>query len=566
MDYFTAGLGGIGLFLLGMWLITEGLRLAAGESLEQLLARWTSSRVRGLASGTLLTALLQSSSAVTVAVIGFANAGLMQFERAVWVIFGSNLGTTFTAWLVALVGFSLKIDNFALPLVGIGALVRVFSPVARHRSFGMALAGFGILFLGIETLSGGFSALGDGVALDGRYNNVVLMVIIGTLLTAVMMSSAAVIVIALSALAAGFLTLQDAAAVVIGTNIGTTVTALIAAIGATSHAKRLASAHLLFNLLTGVVALAALSPFVALVIWLGDALGYADQPTMMLVLFHTLFNVLGIVLMTPLEPAMSRFLMTRFVERETRGVQLRYLDRNVAAVPDAAPAAICREFETLFSDYPQAVAGLPVATAARHAASVTRQQHLDAIGDFFVEVSRYPVSDQASAQMSMGWRIQHNLVYAEETLQRLNTLGNELQRMPDYEVTRDMLKPWFDDVATQLGNILAGTQGVLEFVELAPAYDKVKRALLHAALAGHISRASLDAGLQMCSLSRRLAEQWLRALGHLRAMQAETSVSPASASANSPIVAEAGPVQDNLAPDRPVEDGQPNSQDNSTPS
>src|SRR5690606_27288267 len=290
--------------------------------------RWTSSRVRGLASGTLLTALLQSSSAVTVAVIGFANAGLMQFERAVWVIFGSNLGTTLTAWLVALVGFSLKIDNFALPLVGVGALVRVFSPVARHRSFGMALAGFGILFLGIETLSGGFSALGDGVALDGRYNNVVLMVIIGAVLTAVMMSSSAAIAVALSALAAGLLTLPDAAAVVIGTNIGTTVTALIAAIGATSHAKRLAIAHLLFNLLTGVVALLALSPFVALVIWLGDAFGYADQPTMMLALFHTLFNVLGIVLMTPLEPAMSRFLMTRFVERETRGVQLRYLDRN----------------------------------------------------------------------------------------------------------------------------------------------------------------------------------------------------------------------------------------------
>lgn len=571
MDYFTAGLGGIGLFLLGMWLITEGLRLAAGESLEQLLARWTSSRVRGLASGTLLTALLQSSSAVTVAVIGFANAGLMQFERAVWVIFGSNLGTTLTAWLVALVGFSLKIDNFALPLVGIGALVRVFSPVARHRSFGMALAGFGILFLGIETLSGGFSALGDGVALDGRYNNVVLMVIIGAVLTAVMMSSSAAIAVALSALAAGLLTLPDAAAVVIGTNIGTTVTALIAAIGATSHAKRLAIAHLLFNLLTGVVALLALSPFVALVIWLGDVFGYADQPTMMLALFHTLFNVLGIVLMTPLEPAMSRFLMTRFVERETRGVQLRYLDRNVAAVPDAAPAAICREFETLFSDYPQAVAGLPVATAARHAASVARQQHLDAIGDFFVEASRYPVSDQASAQMSMGWRIQHNLVYAEETLQRLNTLGNELQRMPDYEATRDMLKPWFDEVAEQLGNILGGSQGVLEFVELAPAYDKVKRVLLQSALAGHISRASLDTGLQMCSLSRRLAEQWLRALGHLRAMQAETAVSPPSSSSSPDAVVpvQDEPVQDNLASndlarDSEIQDGSPKRQGGDT--
>jgi phosphate:Na+ symporter len=299
--------------------------------------------------------------------------------------------------------------------------------------------------------------------------------------------------------------------------------------------------------------------------------GYADQPTMMLALFHTLFNVLGIVLMTPLEPAMSRFLMTRFVERETRGVQLRYLDRNVAAVPDAAPAAICREFETLFSDYPQAMAGLPVATAARQAASVERQQHLDAIGDFFVEASRYPVSDQASAQMSMGWRIQHNLVYAEETLQRLNTLGNELQRMPDYEATRDMLTPWFDQVAEQLGNILAGSQGVLEFVELAPAYDKVKRTLLQSALAGHISRASLDTGLQMCSLSRRLAEQWLRALGHLRAMQAETAVSPPSSS-SSPDAAmpvQDEPVQDNLASnnlgrDSEIQDGSSKQQGSDT--
>src|SRR5690554_964219 len=110
MSYLSVGLGGVGLFLLGMWLITEGLRLAAGASLERLLARWTSSRWRGLLSGILLTAVIQSSSVVTVAAIGFVNAGLMSFQRAVWVIFGSNVGTTLTAWLVALIGFKFQID------------------------------------------------------------------------------------------------------------------------------------------------------------------------------------------------------------------------------------------------------------------------------------------------------------------------------------------------------------------------------------------------------------------------------------------------------------------------
>jgi len=144
MEYLSTGLGGIGLFLLGMWLITEGLRLAAGPSLENLLASWTSSKRRGLLAGTFLTAVVQSSSVVTVAVIGFVNAGLISFQRAVWVIFGSNLGTTLTAWLVALIGFKLKIDAFALPIIGLGALMRIFSPSDRYRSFGMALAGFGM--------------------------------------------------------------------------------------------------------------------------------------------------------------------------------------------------------------------------------------------------------------------------------------------------------------------------------------------------------------------------------------------------------------------------------------
>ncbi|MDF1630635.1 MAG: Na/Pi symporter [Alcanivoracaceae bacterium] len=522
MEYLSTGLGGIGLFLLGMWLITEGLRLAAGSSLEALLASWTSSKRRGLLAGTFLTAIVQSSSVVTVAVIGFVNAGLISFQRAVWVIFGSNLGTTLTAWLVALIGFKLKIDAFALPIIGMGALMRIFAPSDRYRSFGMALAGFGILFLGIETLSGGFSSLSEQVSLDDDRYGVIAMVVIGFVLTTLMMSSSAAVAVVLTALAGGLVGFADAAAVVIGTNIGTTTKALLATLGSTSSAKRLAMAHVFFNLLTGAVALILLGPLLTLVLWLGHISGYGNEPVTMLALFHSIFNLLGIALMWPLEPLMSRFLMTRFVVAEEQGVALRYLDRNVASVPDAVPMALCREFEPLLGEYPGTVAGLLEPDPERRKANGIRHKRLEAIGDFFVEASRYPISAEAANFFSDGWRIQHNLLYADETLMQLDNLSEPLRRSPDYQRIREPLESWFASVSQHLQSILCGTEGSLDFVVLAPAYEQVKLKLLQSALAGQISRASLDSALQMCSLSRRVAEQWLRALHHWQEMKAET--------------------------------------------
>jgi phosphate:Na+ symporter len=539
MEYLSTGLGGIGLFLLGMWLITEGLRLAAGPSLESLLASWTSSKRRGLMAGTLLTGLVQSSSVVTVAVIGFVNAGLISFQRAVWVIFGSNLGTTLTAWLVALVGFKLQIDAFALPIIGLGALMRIFSPSDRYRSFGMAIAGFGILFLGIETLSGGFSSLSEKVSLDDERYGVIAMVVIGFVLTTLMMSSSAAVAVVLTALAGGMVGFADAAAVVIGTNIGTTTKALLATIGATSNAKRLAIAHVFFNLLTGAVALILLSPLLTLVLWAGDVSGYDNEPVTLLAFFHTIFNLLGVALMWPLEPLMSRFLTTRFVVAEEQGIKPRFLDQNVASVPDAVPMALCREFEPLLAEYPGTVAGLLEPEVERRTHSGIRHKRLEAIGDFFVEASRYPISANTAKFFSDGWRIQHNLLYVDETLLRLDDLGESLRKSPDYERIREPLGSWFASVSQHLKAILGGTEGTLDFVVLAPAYEEVKLKLLQLALAGQINRVSLDAALQMCSLSRRLAEQWLRALRHWQEMKAATETPTAQSSLASPVTASA---------------------------
>jgi len=239
-------LGGIGLFLLGMILMTDGLKTAAGNALRKALARFTGGPLSALLSGATLTALVQSSSATTLATIGFVSAGILTFEQAVGVVFGANLGTTSTGWLVSLLGFKVSIAAFALPMVGAGALANLLGR-GRWRAAGLAVAGFGLIFVGIDQLQVGMAGLatrldpsmlpGDNLA--GR----LALVGLGVLMTVVMQSSSAAVATTLAALHAGTIGLDHAAALVIGQNVGTTVTAGLAAIGASTAARRTALAH-----------------------------------------------------------------------------------------------------------------------------------------------------------------------------------------------------------------------------------------------------------------------------------------------------------------------------------
>ncbi|UCH54210.1 MAG: Na/Pi cotransporter family protein, partial [Pseudomonadota bacterium] len=264
--------GGTGLFLLGMWLMTDGLKLSAGGALRAILTHGTRTVPRGIASGALITAVVQSSSAVTVAAIGFVNAGLMGLGQAVAVIYGANIGTTMTGWLVALVGFHLNIAAFALPAVGIGMLARVFGANGRLGPIGQALAGFGLFFLGIDVLRTTFLNLGDVFDL-GAYAGegvlpLLLFVGIGIVLTTLIQSSSAAMVLALTAAGGGAIPLNAAAALVIGTNIGTTSTAMLAVIDATPNARRVAAAHVIFNFIAALAALAMLPLLIAGLNWL----------------------------------------------------------------------------------------------------------------------------------------------------------------------------------------------------------------------------------------------------------------------------------------------------------
>tara|TARA_R110002110_G_scaffold414951_1_gene646733 strand:+ start:24425 stop:26119 length:1695 start_codon:yes stop_codon:yes gene_type:complete len=351
MTLFSSLIGGLGLLLIGMALMSDGLKLAAGNSLRDFLAQWTNTRSRGLFSGFMITGIVQSSSAVTVATIGFANAGMLSLERAVWVIYGSNVGTTMTAWIVALIGFQVNIEGLALPLVGIGALLKLTGADSRRASFGMALVGFGLLFLGISILKTSFENLGSDFSFPVIENlNVLaicLYVLLGFLLTTLMQSSSAAMVIALSAAEGGLLDINAAAAVVIGANLGTTTTALISVFGATPTAKRVAMSHVFFNLLTALVAVFLLSPM----LWLGSTLqnflGLNTSAAVSLALFHSVFNIVGVILMWPISSTLVAFLTKRFRSREEEQAQPRYLDKNVLTMPYLAIDSMALEIKRI---------------------------------------------------------------------------------------------------------------------------------------------------------------------------------------------------------------------------
>ncbi len=328
--------GGIGLFLLGMALLTEGVKAYAGQSLRLALLRFTGTPAKAFVSGALATSLLQSSSATTVTVIGFVSAGILSFPQAIGVIFGASLGTTATGWLVAGLGLKFSIGLYAMPLVGIGAFLHLLAE-GRTRAFGTALAGFGLIFMGIDLLQEGMRGLTDlvdpGRIPQGGFLAHLAAMLAGIFLTVAMQSSSAAVATALTALHTGAIHFEQAASLVVGAAIGTTVTGIIAAIGGTVPAKRTALAHVLFNLATGLVAVVLLPLLLKVIEVAQERLGL-EGGALGLAAFHTVFISLGVLLFLPF---VDRF--AAFIEKllPDRGPHLtRHLDRTVLRTPSVA--------------------------------------------------------------------------------------------------------------------------------------------------------------------------------------------------------------------------------------
>ncbi|WP_333662112.1 Na/Pi cotransporter family protein [Acinetobacter sp.] len=332
-------MGGIGLFLLGMTLMTDSLKAMAGEALRQWLVRFTDSPIKAVLSGIGLTLVVQSSTATTLATIGFVSAGVLSFSHAIGVIIGANIGTTSTGWMVALLGLKFSISSFALPLIGIGALLKLLGK-ERVGFIGLTLAGFGLLFFGIQLLQDAMSGVAELIDLSRWAEPTLLMrlflVLVGILMTIVLQSSSAAITTTLAALSTQTINLEQTLALVIGQNIGTVATALLAAIGATTSAKRTAAVHVIFNVVTAVFAFTLLSPAF---IWAYNHIEAIHQlgAVLLVAAFHTCFSVLGACIFMPLLPRFEQFIIYLLPEKEYSTT--RYLDESLYSVPALAIAA-----------------------------------------------------------------------------------------------------------------------------------------------------------------------------------------------------------------------------------
>ncbi len=518
--------GGIGLFLLGMRLMTEGLRIAAGRALRRILARWTATRMRALLSGILITSLVQSSSAVTVAVIGFANAGLLTLGQSVAVIYGSNVGTTVTGWLVALVGIHVNVKATALPAIGLGMALRLAPNNQRLGALGEALAGFGLFFLGIDVLKTAMSGMQDQLPMDSLVVagplGVLLLTFAGFFLTLMMQSSSAAIAIILTSVASEVIPIEAGACLVIGANVGTTTTAAIAVVGATSNAKRVAMAHVAFNVLTGVVALLTLPLLLFGVARFREVLGLGAQPAAVVAAFHTLFNLLGVLLMWPLTKPLVDFLRRRFQTPEEEEGRARYLDRNVLATPVLAIGALGLELARMGVIARQ----MSQQSLRREAGSVAlghRREALErlvaATGDFVTELQRQRLSQDIGPALAIALRVARYYAEAAELAQTVAAAGETLEALPpDSEAE---VRAFESEVVLLLERTAVDLEGTDPIVagealaDLEHRYAALKNALLEEGARGRIPISGLVAQLDRLSNIRRLAEQMERGARYL---------------------------------------------------
>jgi len=353
---------GLALFLFGMQCLEDGLRQLAGGQLERLLALSTATPFKSLMFGVTATMLVQSSSLVSLLTIAFLSTGLIQLAAGISILFGANLGTTSGIWLLALAGQNISLGPLALPLLVFGVLGSFTGP--RGQAIGRVVMGVAFLFLGIDQMKAGFSVVAG--AFDPlQYQlpgiaGALLFTGVGLLVTVVLQSSHATLMLTLAALAGGQLALEQSLAIAIGSNLGSTVTAVIGALGGARAGQRLALAHVLFNLTTGVLALLLLVPLAALVQVLTAPLGLGDNVLIQLALFHSLFNAMGVALFWPWqgwlagllirwlpEPVEPPVLITEIVQPEEQISHARYLDESALASADSAASAVVQELQHL---------------------------------------------------------------------------------------------------------------------------------------------------------------------------------------------------------------------------
>jgi len=424
-------IGGLGLFLFGMKMMSEGLKKVAGERMKKVLEMLTSTPVIGLAVGTVVTLLIQSSSATSVMVIGFVNAGLITLRQAISVIIGANIGTTFTAWLVSFLAV-FKITSYALPAIGVGFLLMAIGKRRTQRSWGEVLLGFGTLFLGIHFMKEAFGPLEGSEQVREIFitfsNYPLLGVLVGTIATMMLQSSSATIALVQVLAFEGVLDFQSAIPLILGDNIGTTITAQIASIGSNRNARRAAWAHTMFNLL-GVSYMIAL-----IIIFPGWYMNFIDslipgpvtpQNVMFhIALSHSVFNVSNAIVFLPLIGALEK-IVVRLVPEKPGELDMapRYLERHLLDTPPLALQQATQETVRMANLAQESLQNAYHGFVSQDTAYLNKvAQTEEAIDNFQKEITNYVIE---LSQQAISREI-------SETLPVLLHVVNDIERIGDH--------------------------------------------------------------------------------------------------------------------------------------
>ena len=352
---------GVAIFLFGIMSLEDGFKVFTGGLLEKILSHTTDRLWKSLSFGVITTSLMQSSSLVSIITISFLSAGLISLSAGIGIIFGANLGTTTGAWLVAAFGLKVNIASYAMPMVVFGVIL-LFQQSRQLKGLGYILAGLGFLFLGIHYMKEGFDAFKENIDLTAYavsgYTGILLFTLVGVAATVIMQSSHATLVLIITALAAQQITYENALALAIGANLGTTITAILGSLGANVDGRRLAGAHFVFNTVTAAVAIAfifQLTTFVDVISgWLSIA---PDNYTLKLAVFHSVFNAIGIILMLPFIGTLESLLNKIIHPKIRTAAQPQYLHKVSSEIPETAIEAVRKETLHLYQNAYEIIAG-----------------------------------------------------------------------------------------------------------------------------------------------------------------------------------------------------------------
>ncbi|GGF69669.1 Na/Pi cotransporter family protein [Alteromonas lipolytica] len=524
-----AGLGGLGLFILAIGLMTDGLKAAAGSSLRHILASWTRTPARGIFSGFLMTAIVQSSGAVTVASLGFVNAGLLNMRQVLGIILGANIGTTMTGWLVAILGFNLNIAGFALPMVGIGMILKLSQQQGRASAIGQAIVGFGLFFIGLDVLKDAFEGITQTFSisqLSGQgMSGILLYLVIGIVITILTQSSSASIAITITAAASGMLEMYAAGAMIIGANIGTTSTAAFAAIGATSPAKRAAAAQVLFNLITAVVALLILPVLFYIITSLSKLLHLNADTAMSLALFHTLFNLLGLVLVYPFIGKLADWLEKRFTSWEETESNPRYIDKNIAQTPALATNALLNELiglqKRVINLFASAIDSSQHDIRHFHQQSNVIKSLTQQVSRFIVELETAALNEETTAQLATMMRIEgylYDCALASDLLASHWTNREKLKEPELEEALQGYLVKVLEYMRQTANMVVSDTPLTQE--ELLRLKDEIKDQLILAGTLHHIEVSHMSVAVDSLHEAWHTAKTWHKAATRLNTLAA----------------------------------------------